>query len=50
MFINKINQPKKFKKVIGNILLNQKIISDVGNYLCYSYLKYSLLEKLKIYH
>ena len=33
MFINKINQPKNFKKVIGNILLNQKIISGVGNYL-----------------
>ena len=50
MFINKINQINNSKKVIGNILLNQKIISGVGNYLRDGYLKYRLLEKLKIYH
>jgi formamidopyrimidine-DNA glycosylase len=33
MFINKIMQKKNLKKLIGNILLNQKLISGVGNYL-----------------
>lgn len=33
MFINKINKNSNLDKYIGNVLLNQKIISGIGNYL-----------------
>ena len=33
IFKNQIMKPKNHDKVIGNIIVNQKIISGIGNYL-----------------